>query len=89
MYNECKAKQGRQTKTFEIRSRWDRSMARALRESRCDGTRIKKLQIVAFQTLQMKKQNIGKHSSMIGEHFETLCCKFEAWMPNSERGQNS
>ena len=89
MYILCKAKQGRQTKKFEFRSLWDRSMAGAWGESRSDETCIKKLQIVVLQTLQMKKQSIGKYSSMIEEHFDMLSCDFGAWMPDYERGQNS
>ena len=64
------SKQSRQTKTFEILSLWDSLMARALRESRFDEKYIKKFQIVAFETLQMKKRIIGKHSSMIEEHID-------------------
>ena len=89
MYILYKAKQGRQTKIFEIRSLWDRSMAGAWGESRSDETYIKRLQIVAFQTLQMKKQSIGKYSSMIVEHFDMLSCELGSWMPDYERGQNS
>ena len=37
----------------------------------------------------MKKQSIGKYSSMILEHFDMFCCEFGAWMPDYERGQNS
>ena len=37
----------------------------------------------------MKKQSIGEYSSMIEEHFDILRCKFEARMPDCERGQNS
>ena len=37
----------------------------------------------------MKKQSIGKYSSMIVEHFDTLCCEFGAWMSDYERGQKS
>ena len=47
-------------------------MARALQESRADETYIKKLQIVAFQMLQTKKQSIGRYSSMIETHL--ICC---------------
>ena len=38
MYILCKAKQGRQTKNFEFRSLWDRSMAGPWGESRSDET---------------------------------------------------
>ena len=72
MYNLCKAKQGRQTKAFQFQSPWDRSMARALQKSRFDKTYTKKLQIVAFQTMQMQKNITGKCSSMIEEHFDML-----------------
>ena len=89
MYILSKAKQGRQTKTFKIRSLCDRSMAGALGENRSDETCIKKLQIFVCRTLQMKKQNIGKYSSMIVEHFDMLCCEFRALMPDYGRGQNS
>ena len=89
MYILCKAKQGRQTKNFEFRSLWDRSMAGAWGESRSDETCIKKLQIFVCQTLHMKKQSIGEYSSMTLEHFGMLCCEFGAWMPDYERGQNS
>ena len=51
-------------------------MARALRESRSDETYIKKLQIVAFEALMMKKTRIGKCSSMIEEHFDMLYYEF-------------
>ena len=37
----------------------------------------------------MKKQSIRKYSSMIVEHFDMFCCKFGAWMPDYEGGQNS
>ena len=37
----------------------------------------------------MKKQSIGKYSSMIVEHFDMLYCEFGAWMPDCERGQSS
>ena len=89
MYILCKAKQGRQTKNFEFRSLRDRSMAGAWGESRSDETCIKKLQIFVCQTLQMKKQSIGKYTSMIEEHFDMFHCEFGAWMPDYERGQNS
>ena len=63
-------------------------MAGAWRESRSDETCIKKLLIFVCQALQMKKQSIGKYSSMIMEHFDMLCCELGAWMPDHERGQN-
>ena len=87
VYILCKEKQGRQTKTFEIRLLWDCSMAGAWRENRSDKTCIKKLQILVCQTLQRKTQSIGKYSSMIVEQFDTLGCQFGAWMPDYERGQ--
>ena len=43
MYTVCKAKKGRPKKAFEIRSLWDYSMARALRESKFDETYIVKV----------------------------------------------
>ena len=89
VYILCKAKQGRQTKNFEFRSLWDRSMAGAWGESRSDETCIKKLQIFVCQTLHMKKQSIGKYTSMIEEQFDMFHCEFGAWMPDYERGQNS
>ena len=89
MYILCKAKQGRQTKNFEFRSLWDRSMAGAWGESRSDETCIKKLQTFACQTPHMKKQSIGKYTLMIEEHFDMLHCEFGAWMPYYVRGQNS
>ena len=73
------AKQGKQPKKIQIQSLWERSIARAWGESRFDETCIKKLQIVVFQTLQMKKQIITGYSSMIGEH---LIC----WVTNLEHG---
>ena len=88
MYILCKAKQGRQTKNFEFRSLWDRSMAGAWGESRSDETCIKNLQIFVCQTLQMKKQSIGKYTSMI-EELDMFHYEFGAWMPDYERGQNS
>ena len=36
----------------------------------------------------MKKESIGKYSLMIEGHFDMLRCKFGAWMPDYERGQN-
>ena len=47
---------------------------------------FRKLQIVVLQTLHMKKQSIGKYSSMIEDHFDMLHCEFGAWMPDYERG---
>ena len=37
----------------------------------------------------MKKQSIGKHSSVVEDHFDLLCLEFGAWFPNYEGGQNS
>ena len=54
-----------------------------LRESRFDEKCIQ-MQIVSFQTLQLKKQSIEKYSSMIEENFE-----FGAWIPVSEQRQTS
>ena len=64
-------------------------MAGAWGESRSDETCIKKLLIFVCQTLQTKKQSIGKYSSMMEEHFDMLRCEFGAWMPDYELGQNS
>ena len=89
MYILSKAKQDRQTKTFEIRSLCYRLMAAAWGESRFDETCIKNLHIVVLQTLQMKKRSIGKYSSMIWEYFDMLRCEFGAWISDYERGQNS
>ena len=73
-------------KTFEIRSLWDRSMARQLGESRSDETCIKELCMLDAADEETKYR---KYSSMIVEHFDMLCCEFGAWTPDYERGENS
>ena len=43
-----------------------------------------KLQMVAFQTSQMTKKDLGKYNLMAEVHFYMLCYKLGAWMLDYE-----